>query len=134
MRVRRLNTRTDFPILQKFWTAKGLPAVPEEYLPPTGLVVVGDYGFQETLFCGAYLVKSDAGMASIGYVAANPELPKHIRSKALDVLILELAGLAKEAGLPMVSVSTNVKALQARYERLGFVKTDENVTHYAGRV
>lgn len=134
MRVRRLNTRTDFPILQKFWVAKGLPEVPEEFLPPTGLVVVDDDLFGETLFCGAYLVKSDAGLASIGYVAANPEIPKHLRSDALDLLILELAKLAKEAGFPMVSVSTNVKALQARYERLGFVKTDENVTHYAGRV
>lgn len=114
--------------LMGFWTQHGLPAVPREFLPPTGLVVYDG----ETLLCGGFLVKSDTAVAAIGSICANPAVDKATRSEALDLLLLKLSELAQQGGFTMVSVATNVPALQARYERLGFKPVDRNVVCYAG--
>lgn len=129
LEIRFLDVQRDFPRLTEFWTQYGLPAVPLACLPPTGLVVEQD----DVLLCGAFLVKSDTNLASIAFVSANPKADKKVRSEALDTLLLNLASLAKTSGFPLLAAATNVPALQARYERLGFLKTDENVVCYAGR-
>ena len=120
----------DYQILTDFWTQKGLPPVPPSFLPPTGLVVHQG----RNLLCIGFLVKSDTAVACIGSVAANPKIPARLRSEALDFLLFSLSELAQKSGFKMVSVATNVPALQRRYERLGFKPTDTNVICYAAEV
>lgn len=128
MQVTPIVLKRDFYQLQAFWTAKGLPPVPMKCLPPTGLVVQCG-GF---LICGGFLVKSDTNLASICFVSANPLADPSVRSQALDLLLQGLVATAKRSGFEMVSVATNVPALQARYKRLGFIVTDENVKCFLG--
>ncbi len=127
MHARPLVIKDDYPILAKFWADKGQPPVPENCLPPLGLVVE-DEG---VIYCGAFLLKSDTTIACIGYLSANPDLPKSVRSTAIDFLIPEMVRLAKENGYTMITAATRIDALKKRYERMGFQKTDENVTYYA---
>lgn len=128
MELRQYRENEHYAELTFFWTRHGLPSVPKEFLPPTGLVVYEG----ETLLCGGFLVKSDTAVACIGSVCANPGVSKAIRSEALDLLIVTLSELALSGGFTTVSVATNVPALQARYERLGFQVSDRNVVCYAG--
>ncbi len=128
MILRELCLNTDWPLLSGFWQRK-LPAVPIECLPPTGLVATTEEG---TLLCGAFLVKSDTNTASLAFVTGNPDVLKDERSEALDAVILALVEIAMKNGFTLVGVATNVPALQARYERLGFAQTDENVKCYGG--
>lgn len=129
MIMRAVNRQNDWPTLEKFWSQRGLPPVPMDFLPPTGLVVCRDDG---TLLCGAFLVKSDTAVASLAFVSGNPEVPKDERSEALDRVILALVEIAMKSDYRLVGVATNVPALQARYERLGFDLSDENVKCYGG--
>lgn len=131
MNARHFSREFDWPALHCFWIAKGLPPVPDDFLPPTGLVVDREDG---TLLCGGFLVKSDTKAASLAFLSANPDVSKEERSEALDLLVGSLVWLAQEAGFTHVCVSTNVPALQKRYEGLGFERTDENVVCYGGRV
>ncbi len=128
MLIRSLGLNTDWPLLAGFWGRKlGVPTV--EDLPPTGLVAVREDG---VLLCGAFLVKSDTNTASLAFVCGNPDISKVERSEALDAVILSLVGIAMKNGFTRVGVATNVPALQARYERLGFALSDENVKCYGG--
>lgn len=119
----------DWPVLTKFWTHRGLPAVPVEFLPPTGLVVRAEGG---TLLCGGFLVKSDTKAASLAFICGNPKVECDLRSEALDLLIYSLVEIAKQSGFTSICAATNVPPLQKRYERLKFKKTDENVICYGG--
>lgn len=129
MMVRPLSIEFDFPVLQSFWVEKGLPLVPKEYLPPIGISVDHD----GELICGGFLAK-DSKVGSIGYIAANPFVDKNIRSKALDLLLLSLEQMATSKGCRVVTVSTNVPALQARYEAHAYKLTDQNVNHYVKEI
>lgn len=130
MIARHVVTAKDFEVLQSFWLAKGLPEVPLAHVPEFGVVIEE----HDNIICGAYLVKSDAGIASIAYLAANPSVSKDLRHHALSKLLFELTVLARELGFSIICAATNVPALQKRYEEFGLTKTDENVTHYVGRV
>lgn len=123
---------SDYAEFMKAWCHRQtLGPIPEQFLPPTGLVARADDG---AFICCAFLVKSDARVASVSFVCGNPEVSKEARGQALDEMILELASLAKDGGFPMVAVATNVPALQARFARLGFTMTDENVKCYGGLI
>lgn len=130
MVLRELSQEHDWPILHAFWRARGMQALNPRSLPPTGLVAVREE--DETLLCGAFLVKSDTNTASLAFVCGNPLVPREERSEGLDSVILALAGVAREAGYEVLGIATNVPALQARYERLGFRLVDENVKVYGG--
>ncbi len=130
MILRDIDLGKDYPSLLSFWTAKGQPTVPESLMPPIGLCAEEE----GTLICGAFLALSDAGVGSVGFIAANPKADASERDQGLDMVLLALLDRAKKMGIKWVSAATNVTALQNRYEKLGFFKTDENVVHYARRV
>lgn len=119
---------SDWQALLRFWCVH-LPAITPDFLPPTGLVAVRDDG---VLLCGAFLVKSDTNTASLAFVCGNPDVDQGERSEGLDAVILSLVEIAMKNGFKLVGVATNVPALQARYERLGFALTDKNVKCYGG--
>ena len=129
MLLREINRALDWPRLEAFWRQKGLPRVDLRALPPTGLVACREDG---ALLAAAFLVKSDTNMASLAFVCGNPATPREERSEALDAVILSLAEIALRAGFSCIGAASNVLALQARYERLGFKLTDENVRCYGG--
>lgn len=129
MIIRKLRLNTDWPTLHSFWQQKGLPPVPLELLPPTGVVAERVDG---VLLCGGFLVKSDTAMASLAFICGNPHVEKAERGEALDAMILELVRLGMRSGFKAFGAATNIRALQERYERLEFIKTDENVTCFGG--
>lgn len=129
MILREIGLNTDWPILEGFWRQRGFPPVDIGALPPTGLVAVREDG---VLLCGAFLVKSDTNVASLAFVSGNPDVLKDERSEALDSVILALVEIGMKCGFAVVGVATNIPALQARYERLGFALTDQNVKCYGG--
>lgn len=129
MRVRKLSLLNDWPILHSFWCAKGFPPLDPSLLPATGLVAERADG---VLLCGGFLVKSDTSLASLAFICGNPHIKKLERSQGLDAVILGLVDHAFKEGYQGVGMATHVPALQARYERLGFKLTDQNVKCYGG--
>lgn len=131
----RAATLEDRPKLMRFWTVKGLPEVPRGCLPDLGLVaelVLDDRS--KILVAGAYLATSNTATASIVFVSANPSIAKEVRSHALDLVLMGLSTMARKSGFKVMAVSSNVPALIARYERLGFTRTDEDVVCLAARL
>lgn len=116
--------------LKHWWNELETPGHDPWFLPPTGVVVE----HEEELICAGFLLKTDAKVATICALVANPKVDKLVRSSAIDLMIESLLKKAVECGFGMVSAATNLKRLQQRFEDFGFIKGDENVTHYGGLI
>jgi hypothetical protein len=114
----------------RWWNERKFPQPDAQFLPPTGLVVA--YGTGK-LICGGFLFKTDARMASLGNLVSDPQVRAEDRSEAVELLISKLMDVARENGYSMVSAATNLPRLMSRYEKLGFSRTDDNVSHF-GRI
>lgn len=131
LEIRKIIRAMDYPTLEMWWKERGAGCPEEKNLPPTGFIVDSPHGGS---VCAGFLFKTDANIAVIGHVVSSPGYhEKSLRSKAIDLLISKLISEAALSGFEIVTASSNVERLNKRYENLGFIKTDENETHY-GRI
>lgn len=127
---RSFKLDSDYPLIFNWWKKRGVQPQEPDFLPPTGFVL--EHNGEK--LCAGFLFKTDAKIAVIGHMVSNPEVTnKEIRSQAIDLLIQRLIHEARYYGFRAVSCSSNVDRLNLRYESFGFVKSDENETHY-GRI
>jgi len=124
-----IQMERDYPELKSWWEKRNFPAANPQFMPPTGVIVRKG----ELNICAGFLFKSDANAAIIGNLVSNPDVPKSLRSEALDMLIHVLSEIARAQGFGMVCCSTNLDRLMGRFEKHGFNKTDESVSHF-GRI
>lgn len=115
-----------YPIIALWWHEHKFPATPAFLLPKTGLVMLGK---DDQPLCVGFLYSTDGGFAAMDHIVSDPSSDKEERSLALDTLILNLFEIAKMNGARMVSAASNHPALVERYEKLGFKRYDEGVTH-----
>ena len=125
--LRLFDTVRDYPLWADWWEAKKLRPVPRDLLPSVGLTVSQPNGVP---ICMGFLGTDHGPAAALVNVAGNPTLPPKVRGAGLDRLMQALVDLARQSGYTVICAATNVPALQARYEKLGFFVTDRNVTHY----
>lgn len=113
-------------LMSRWYEQRKFPIVPLEFLPKTGLVVSHDGVF----ICMGHLYFTDGGIASIAHLVSSPVATSDERHTGLDLLLLKLITIAKEQKFKMVTIATNLEKLFDRIDKLGFKKTDENVTHF----
>ncbi len=129
MRVERYTDEKHRQLLEGWYAERKFPAPNPKFLPPLGAVIFE----MEKPVCAGFIFGSDANTAIIGHLVSDPAASAISRHECLDFLINELIHVAKEIGFEMVCCSTNLASLMPRFERHGFVKTDENVSNF-GRV
>lgn len=122
---RTFNKEKDYTLWSQWWEHHERP-VPLSLVPDLGLII--DYN--NVPLAAGFLAAPQGAAICMGNIAGNPNATKEHRNEALNFLIKSLLDLAKRSEYTVVCVSTNVPALKARYERLGFFVTDTNVTHY----
>lgn len=125
--TRLLNKSSDLDLIEAWFAKRKHEGTPRKYLPPLGVMVLVD----TVPVCAGFLYKTDGGMAAIGTLASDPELPGVMRDGGLDALITSLMAAAEESGFGMVTCATNLPKLQERFKRHDFFATDENVTCFS---
>lgn len=116
-----------YDLLAHWWTCRKCPVPEKDLMPPTGFVVWID----QFPVCAAFLFKTDAKIAIISHVVStHVKIDPEQRGLCLNLLISKLISQAREDGFKVVSASSNLKKLNARYEALGFLKTDSDEVHY----
>lgn len=98
---------------------------PVELSPVHGVTVLAD---KVPILC-AFLFETNAKVAIINCIVADPSVEKEVRSDALDLLIETSSDLAKHLGYEQISASTNLEGLIERYKKHGFEAADTGVTH-----
>ena len=123
--------KKDYPRLAAWWTAQNCLIPDEEFLPPTGLIIERD----DIPMCAGFLFKTDAKIAIMNHIVANPERVSSSvdRGLALRMLIAALMDEARECKMKMVTAASNIEKLNQRYLSMGFFKSDSNESHF-GRI
>jgi hypothetical protein len=123
----RLYAPDDYPVFAKWWPEHGWPAVPFIILPKCGVVVENDSG---TMVAVAWLyMDNSVGVAMMEWTVTNPANTPKQSFAAIHVLVGAIKALALEFDYGVVLTSARQESLVRTYERVGFTKTDEGMTH-----
>lgn len=126
MKCEHFSEEKHYPSMALWWHERQFPATPPFLLPKTGLVMLGT---NEEPICAGFLYATDGGFAILDHIVSDPNSDKEERSQALDIVILNLVDIAKMNKVRVVSAASNHPALVERYEKLGFTRYDQDVTH-----
>lgn len=116
--------------LAQWWIHHGWPVMPEDHLPPTGVVIWND----STPLAAGFIYKTNSKFALFEWVVSNPQSTKSERSEALDLLFKSINTLAKELEISTLFSTTSHKGLIERYKQNGFTVGDPNSTNLIGSV
>ncbi len=124
--VRAYTPDRHFELIKSWFDKRKFPAPDPDLLPPTGCVIY----MGEIPMCAGFLFKTDTPVAVIAHLIADPDTGKSDRSNAVDYLLITLQWAARDLGFKHVMCSSNLPQVCARFEKVGFLKGDENVTTY----
>jgi hypothetical protein len=128
--IRPFDVEKDYLVMQRWFSSRNFPAPEKEYLPKIGGVIEHEH---QAVAIG-FVFRTDTPIAIISHLVSDPAYSKEIRRDAVDELVRGLFVVAKEWGYTAVSCATNIPKLGERFEKIGFIKTDENVSHYRSDV
>jgi hypothetical protein len=118
--VRKYKTK-DHKTLSKWWDGWKWPSVPQESLPPLGLMV-------DECACG-FIYELECNIALVEWIVADPEVPKERRKAALDRLMEEIEAECKHMGYRLMFTMVKQTSLLKKLKDHGFFETDNGMTH-----
>lgn len=126
MNLRPIDLETDYATLTEWWKGHGWNAVPRAILPKLGVIAEHD-GVQ---VAAAFLyMDNSVGVAMLEWLVTNPAANPVACVRSVSQVIQFLTERALELDYGVMLTSCRQPALVRLYERNGFVKTDEGVTH-----
>lgn len=117
----------EYEVISPWWPRHGWPMVPIGALTTLGLVAHD--GPLLLAACWVYTA-TNASLAMVEWVVTNPDVSPMVAAKAVFSLIDFAAIECKERGYAVLFTTCKNKGLERAYERAGFDRTDENVTHF----
>lgn len=122
----RLVEPEDLPVLNGWWMATGLPALPKS-MPKLG--VVAHYGGQDLAAGFAVMSNCGCGLAMIQFLMVNP-LAGLAGPRSLDAVLSFLCRDLEEMGYTTVLNVTRHGSLSRLMRKHGFQEGDTGMTHY----
>lgn len=127
MITRLYNNKTDYATLTAWWTAHDWLVVPEHALPPLGLVVESTAG---SPIAAVFLYQTDSSICWVEWLVADPNTDKHLRDVAINIVLNDIADIARDYGYKAIFTSSAFSQLTDRLsEKHEFIVTDKNMTH-----
>jgi hypothetical protein len=126
MKVREY-TSEDYAPLTKWWKGHGWEPVPEAVLPKLGMIVDGDDGV--ALCAGWLYMDNSVGVCMFEWLVTDPEAKPLVTAKSVKTLVSFMADRALEMDYGVMLTTCRQPSLARMYQRCGFIKTDEGVTH-----
>ena len=115
-------------LLTEWWDAHGHPRVPAYALPQVSIFVSDDD--DEPLAFGVLYECNSAPIAWVEWVTTNPANTPLTSAKAIKVLVDFLVLEASHNGYAILLSTCRQKSLGRLLEKSGFVKTDDEVSHF----
>lgn len=116
----------DYPELERWWNTHGWPGVPLSRLPQCGIVVEIDDVPKAAVW--AYMDHSTP-FALVEWLVTNPDNKAAESVEAIKHAGAEIMRLCKLFGRTDLMTTSSHPLLIKLFERMGFKKTDEQMTH-----
>lgn len=127
MKTRLVDIDRDYPVAEQWWPAHGWKAVPRAVLPKCGVMVESDD--REPMAVAWLYMDNSVGVAWMEWTVTNPKNTARQSYLAITMLTQAVREVALELNYGVVMTSAKQEALVRIYERNGFQKSDEGVTH-----
>lgn len=122
----RLYVPEDHATLAKWWEGHGWPVLSPAVLPKLGVVAGNDDG---DVAAGFAYMDNSVGVAMMEWVVTNPAASPMQSLRGINAVVEFLKAEVKALGYGVMLTSCRQPGLVKLYERQGFSKTDEGVTH-----
>lgn len=123
----RIYTPEDHPMLAQWWEGHGWPVLSPAILPKLGVIAANAEG--EDVAAGFAYMDNSVGVAMLEWVVTNPKASPMQSLRGINAVVEFLKAEVKELGYGVMLTSCRQPSLVKVYERHGFAKTDEGVTH-----
>lgn len=111
----------------KWWTGHGWAGVPAKVLPKCGIIIEDEDGTGRAV--GWLYMDNSVGVAMLEWVVTNPANSGRQSFLAISYLTQAAQSVADELDYGVILTTAKQPALVRMYERTGFTKTDEGMTH-----
>ena len=121
-----------YPLLEQWWKEHGWTAMPLHKLPPFGFIAWECHeGQPDVPLCAsfAYLDNGGTGVAMLEWTVSNPQANGRMLVKGLRTLFNFMIQQLGSLEYDVIFTSCRIKGLIRLYEKCGFTKTDEAMTH-----
>lgn len=130
MKIERFEDK-HYDIITKWCDDRKIPILEKDFLSEFGIVVKD----KDKYIAAAWLFPiMGAKISEIRFPITNPNTDKKERKNALKLLFYNLHTLANKMNYKYMFISTNHLHLQKHLIEFGYNKTDENCSHYWGRL
>lgn len=132
MKTRLINIDTDYEDVCRWWDSHGMKAIPSGYLPKVGVMVESDEG---TKLCAGWIYMDNSSPVSwFEWVTTNPKNRPTLSMLSLRAAVgaakAAVAAIREEAqGNGILLFTCRQPSLARLFEKEGFERTDEGVTH-----
>lgn len=132
MKTRLIDLDTDYADVAKWWESHGIKVIPSGFLPKVGVMVESDEGVK--LCAGWIYMDNSSPVCWFEWVTTNPKNRPTLSLVALKVAIgaakAAVLGIREEAtGAAAIMFTCRQPSLARLFEKEGFERTDEGVTH-----
>lgn len=116
-----------YATFEQWWKAHKWPGVPLAMLPKCGVLVETEDG--RGLAVGWLYMDNSVGVSWMEWVVTNPENTAKESFLSVAMLIQSLREVAASLDYGVMLTACRQPALVRLYEKNGFTKTDDNVSH-----
>src|SRR5262245_1369230 len=115
-----------YQTISQWWQARQWPTIPRSSLPKSGFM-----GFIDGKpILAAYLYATDSDIGLFEWVISAPDSKPEERDAAFQAVAESIFEKAKEKGLRALFSYTSQPNLSKRFLRVGFIKTDDNISNF----
>lgn len=126
MKVRFIDLDNDYSDICSWWEQYKYPNIPKDMLSTTGFIVESD---NKKLLAGwVYHTNSNVGM--LEFVVGNPEFKGEIRDKAFEVFFDVVFKYTELSSIKNIISTTSHNTMPNRFEKVGFIKVNDNVSNF----
>lgn len=126
MKVRFIEMDKDYSDICSWWKKQAWPSIPKESLSTTGFIVEND---NQKILAG-WVYHTNSNTALLEFLVANPEIKGNERDAAFDAFFDVVFKYIELSNFKNIFMSVVHPKLKTRLEKVGFKKTDENVTNF----
>lgn len=126
MKVRFIEMDKDYSDVCSWWQNQAWPVIPKEALSTTGFIVENN---NQKILAG-WVYHTNSNTALLEFLVANPEIKGDVRDEAFDAFFDVVFKYIELSNFKNIFMSVVHPKLKDRLEKVGFKKTDENVTNF----
>tara|TARA_R100000458_G_C8122404_1_gene140758 strand:- start:212 stop:607 length:396 start_codon:yes stop_codon:yes gene_type:complete len=113
----RLLRNEDYKTIAEWWKKWKWPVIPQDNLPPTGLMVEKN----GVSIVSGYIYITNSTGALLEWIVSNPEYREKDRKKAIELLIIAAENMLKDQGVKYIFSIGRNKNLIETHKKLGWM-------------